>query len=105
MLDKNEQIDGDQGYLGDDPEGFVTQDGVGFNWNTEVRIKEKKRVDARIETVNSNWKQFGCMKTKPFRHSAAQHQTFFFAIAVCSQIAIELGELEVYPTYAGTNNK
>ena len=66
MLDENELIDGDQGYLGDDPEGFVTQDGVGFNWNTEVRIKEKKRVDARIETVNSNWKQFDCMKTKPF---------------------------------------
>lgn len=99
MLDENERVDADQGYIGANPEFCVTPDGIGPGRHTESHKKEKKRIDGRAETVNENWSSYACMSKKPFRHDIAQHQVMFYAIGVFTQVAIELGELEIYKAY------
>ena len=63
-------IEADQGYIGGDPEYFVTPNGMGPGRQAEKRLQEKKRIDGRTETFNTNWTSFACFSRKPFRHTA-----------------------------------
>ena len=42
MLEEGERIEADQGYIGGDPEYFVTPNGMGPGRQAEKRLQEKK---------------------------------------------------------------
>lgn len=95
LLEEGERVEGDDGFVGDDPQFTKTPKGFGRDRGTEERVALKKRVDGRQEHINTNWTTFECMRAKPWRHNLDQHQTCFRAIAVITQVAIELGEFKL----------
>lgn len=99
MLNKGERINADQGYVGEDPEFFVTPEGMGPGRKSKAFVKQKKRNDGRTETFNTNWTSFNIMTAKPFRHSIEKHALAFYAIAALTQVAIEMEEVKIYPAY------
>ena len=90
-LEKNERVKADDGYHAGDPEVTKTPSGI---FHPTARKKFQNRVQARQETVNKRFKQWGALGEgkRSFRHNLEKHQTIFFAISVITQLAIENGE-------------
>ena len=86
-LDKDERVEADDGYIGEDPATAKTP-------NMFTRKKEKLAIQARVrnrqETVNKRFKQWACLKDR-FRHSTEKHSACFRAVAVLTQLSFEFG--------------
>lgn len=90
MLDHNERVEADDGYIGSAPQYVKCPGNIA---NEEERRELQQRVRNRHETVNSNrrFKQFQILK-QVFRHDPTLHHVVFTAIAVLTQISIENGD-------------
>lgn len=86
-LDKNERVEADDGYKGEDPEFIKTPSGIVHD---EEKLALRSRVRSRHETVNKRLKQFECLSSE-FRHDILFHGKCFRAVAVLTQLSIEHG--------------
>jgi hypothetical protein len=82
-LPPGEKVEADDGYRGE-PEKIRTP-GIAVS---QADLRAKKRARHRHETVNSRFKNWGCLGLK-FRHRIDEHAMYFTAVAVCTQIALE----------------
>jgi hypothetical protein len=87
-LDVGERVEADKGYKGDDPALAKTKDSL---WCDPLFTDMQAEVRARHETVNKRLKQFGILKQE-YRHNLEDHGSVFRAIAVITQLSLELGE-------------
>jgi hypothetical protein len=85
-LEENERVNADDGYRGCAPAHAKTPRSITYD-------KEKEAMQARVrtQTVNKRFKHFGCLN-KRFRHDPNKHSACFRAVAVITQIALDLGE-------------
>ena len=88
QLDNGERVEADDGYIAESPE-YVKCPGS-FSAPLDQQ-KLRGRVRMRHETVNEHLKNFSCLKKK-FRHDNDKHGMCFRAVAVATQLAMELGE-------------
>lgn len=88
MLDENERVEADDGYIGSAPQYVKCPGSVA---NLAHREEMQQRVRNRHETVNRRFKQFRILK-EVFRHDPRLHWCVFTAIAVLTQISIENGD-------------
>ena len=94
VLDHNERVEADDGYLGECPRHCKIPGG--FEHNNRELLQQRQR--NRHETVNERFKNFACMNSK-FRHSTAKHGDCFRCIAILTQISIGEGEKLFYIAY------
>jgi hypothetical protein len=60
--------------------------------NSSQIHQKQKRVRSRHETVNKNFKQWGCLK-QVFQHAIiSRHDDVLIAVAIVTQICIKSGE-------------
>lgn len=93
-LDPGERVEADAGY-GNDPEHVKCKDD-GFQ--PEEQIPIRKAIEGRHETVNAFFKSFGCLnqtfrppRTADMDEVVEKHGALFRAVAVITQVAMELG--------------
>ena len=87
-LDRNERVEADKGYAGEDPS--TTKTPSGFT-RVKKNLKLQGKVRARHETVNKRFKQFGALRNI-FRHDMRKHSCVFRAVVCITQISINQGE-------------
>ena len=87
-LGTNERVEADDGYIGDAPRHLKCPPSFA---NPEKNKKMQSRVQSRHETANKRFKQWGCLK-QIFCHDIRKHSDVFQAVAVITQIALQLGE-------------
>ena len=90
MLDENERVEADDGYLGEDPLHAKVPKSM-VHGHDEKMLVVRTHVRRRHETANKRIKQFGCVATK-FRHDISLHGCCFRACTVLTQLAIEHGK-------------
>jgi hypothetical protein len=73
QLGKNERVEANDGYIGKDP--CTVKVPGGFS-RTDVNSVVTQEVRARQETVNKQFKQWGCLK-QVFRHDVEKHAACF----------------------------
>jgi len=88
MLDENERVEADDGYIGEAP-GKVKCP-MSFA-NPVENLKMQQIVRNRHETVNGRMKNWEILRVM-YRHDLSTHGTVFRAIAVITQLAIRNGE-------------
>ena len=88
MLDENERVEADDGYIGEAP-GKVKCP-MSFA-NPVENLKMQQIVRNRHETVNGRMKNWEILRVM-YRHDLSTHGTVFRAIAVITQLAICNGE-------------
>ena len=88
-----ERVEADDGYRGA-PDKVRTAGMV----VSQADKRAKDRARKHHETVNSCFKNWGCM-AQVFRHGQDRHGEHFGAVAVCTQIALEQGEPLFDTTY------
>jgi hypothetical protein len=88
MLEPGERVEADDGYNGDCPQYVKCPGGITAQEDQEYM---KKRVRMRHEHVNEKFKNFSVLKQK-FRHNKEKHGSFFHAVGVIVQLAMEGGE-------------
>lgn len=88
MLEENERIETDNGYIGLDPEFCLTKSG---SRHPSSDPKMRARVRARQETVNKRFRQFNAAKAV-YRHRVEMHTFVLHSIVVLTQLSIESGE-------------
>jgi len=90
-LEKDERVEADDGYRGDEPAYCKTPGGFSSrSEGTEAR-QIRRRVRSRHETVNKRIKDFGIL-SQVYRHNLIGHCHVFRAVIVLTQLAIENGE-------------
>jgi hypothetical protein len=89
FLDKDERVEADDGYIGEEP--MVCKTPGGFYSKSEGIDKERSRIRGRHETANARLKIFGILNQK-YRHDIKDHAFVFRAVAVLTQLSIESGE-------------
>jgi hypothetical protein len=89
FLGKNERVEADNGYLGEDPMTVKTPGGI--STAVDGRRRERTNIRARHETVNSRLKNFDILK-QVYRHDLLDHADVFRAAIVLLQLSIENGE-------------
>jgi hypothetical protein len=82
MLDKNEKVEADRGYVGDSK--IRTPD----DWVNKSERRAKAVALARHETVNGRLKNFAVLK-QVFRHELKEHKYFFALAATVTQLMFE----------------
>lgn len=87
-LDIGERVEADKGYRADDPSLAKTPDSL---WSDPLLSDMQAGVRARHETVNKRLKQFNILKQE-YRHDLLDHGTVFRAVAVITQLSLQLGE-------------
>lgn len=87
-LGKSERVEADDGYIGEAPKK-VKCPGSYVSRNDQKKMRGRLRM--RHESINERLKNFNCLSTK-FRHSDKKHGWCFRAVAVATQLAMELGE-------------
>ena len=85
LLDTGERAEADLGYRGEPQVIDLPEEG------RRDLILAKKRARMRHETCNKRFKNWACM-TQNFRHGISFHNDCFKAIAVLTQLAIEISE-------------
>ena len=90
MLDENERVEADDGYLGEDPLHAKVPKSM-VHGHDEKMLVVRTHVRRRHETANKRIKQFACVSTK-FRHDISFHGCCFRACTVLTQLAIENGK-------------
>jgi len=88
-LSRNERVEADNGYKGEDPESCKTPGG--FCAGIEKNHEERMRIRARHESVNGRMKNFKILQ-ESYRHNLSNHGNVFRSIAVLVQLSIENGE-------------
>ena len=96
MLQPDERVEADSGYVAGDPEFCLTPKGI---WHPAEKQDLRNRLRARQETVNTRLTNFQAM-SNAWRHGTTRHAMVFRAILVLVQIQIENGnplfEIEDY---------
>jgi hypothetical protein len=90
MLEENERVEADDGYLGEDPLHAKVPKSM-VHGHDEKMLVVRTHVRQRHETANKRIKQFACVATK-FRHDISFHGSCFRACTVLTQLAIENGK-------------
>lgn len=90
LLEGKEQVEADDGYIGDDPLKTKVPKSMVHNHDEKMLINRTK-VRRRHETANGRIKMFGCMKDS-FRHDISFHGPCYRACAVLVQLAIMHGK-------------
>ena len=85
-----ERVEADLGYRGD-----KSVHGPDDHAPTFGQYIAKDKVRDRHETINKLFKEFNCLK-QIFRHDISNHGTVFNAVAVITQLSIEMGERGPY---------
>ena len=88
MLEKNERIEADDGYLGADPAYAKAKSAP---WHSESSLVIRNNVRARHETINNRMKFFGILR-HVFKNGVEKHQDIVLAVAVLVQLSIQMGE-------------
>lgn len=88
-LIKNERVEDDKGYVGEDPRHTKTPKGF---TRIEKHLKFQGKVRARHETFNKRFKKWGILKNI-FRHSLEKHSIVFIEVVVITQVSINNGDL------------
>ena len=88
QLGENERVEADDGYIGEDPRTVKAPGGF---TRTDAHGVVAQEVRARQETVNKQFKSWGCLK-QVFRHDVEKHSACFRAVVVLTQISLKLGE-------------
>ena len=90
-LEKDERVEADDVYHGDDPIYCKTPRGSS-SLSEGAKAKEvRQRIRSRHETVNKRIKDFGIL-SQVYRHKLIDHCHVFRAVVVLTQLAIENGE-------------
>lgn len=89
FLGKDERVEADDGYVGEEPEFCKTPGG--FSSRAENMQEQRKRLRSRHETVNMRLKNFAVLNQR-YRHNLEDHAYIFRAVAVLVQISLENGE-------------
>ena len=87
-LDRFERVEADAGYKAHDLQFARTPYSL---WNKDRMPELRNCVQARHETVNRRFKQYGSLQQR-FRHDWKLHCNVFCAVAVITQVAIKSGE-------------
>ena len=87
MLQPDERVEADSGYVAGDPEFCLTPKGI---WHPAEKQDLRNRLRARQETVNTRLTNFQAM-SNVWRHGTTRHAMAFRAILVMVQIQIENG--------------
>ena len=87
-LGRNEQVEADDGYLGEHPQHVKCPAGFA---NQKENEKMQQRVRNRQESINNRFKFWGIL-AQEFRHDIADHGDVFRTVAVISQLEINQGE-------------
>ena len=82
MLDKNEKVEADRGYVGDTK--IRTPDA----WVNKSERRAKAVALARHETVNGRLKNFAVLQ-QLFRHDRREHKYFFSLAVTVTQLMFE----------------
>jgi hypothetical protein len=91
MLDENERVEADDGYIGEDP-AKAKVPGSAVHEHDRVQLCSRGIVRRRHETVNKRIKQFNVVgKGTIFRHDLSFHADCFRACVVLTQLAFENG--------------
>lgn len=88
MLDKNERVEADDGYIGADP---LLAKAKSAPWHPDSLLSIRNDVRARHETVHCRMKFFAALR-HVFKHGVAKHQDVVLAIVVLVQTQIRMGE-------------
>ena len=86
-LEEGERVECDDGYGGADPEFAKSKSGI---FHPKMSKKTCNIVCARQESANKRIKQFAAL-SGVFRHDMTKHSTVFNAVALVTQISIEVG--------------
>jgi len=89
MLDENERVEADDGYIGEDPENCKVPASMVHPQDDRV-LRVRSIVRRRHETANKCIKQFRAIKNT-FEHDVTMHANFFWAAVVLTQLSIENG--------------
>ena len=98
MLEPHEQVEADDGYIGECPANCKCPNGTTRREN-RLQINQLQR--SRHERFNERFVKFGCMNQK-FWHSVSKHGLCFDCVAVLTQLSIEHGEVIPYFNYDDT---
>ena len=88
MLEKNERVEADDGYLGADPAYAKAKSAP---WHPESSLVIRNNVRACHETVNNRMKFFAALRNV-FKNGVEKHQDVVLAVAVLVQLCIQMGE-------------
>ena len=94
MLEPGERTEADAIYEAEAPEYVKVPGELAGNHQKIMRNRVKKR----HETINRRLKVFKALDTV-FRHSIDKHSACFRVAAVCLQLAIDLGQQELFDVY------
>jgi hypothetical protein len=87
-LDENERVEVDDGYIGEAPQKVKCPECAS---NSTENQAMQNRVRSRHESLNGRLKNWAIL-TSLYRHDLMEHGNVFLAIAVITQISINVGE-------------
>jgi DDE superfamily endonuclease len=93
-LDVGERVEADKGYRADDPKLIKTPAGMSSAVSSvhgDSTVDMQAKVRARHETVNKRFKQFNILNDE-YRHDLEMHGDVFRAVAVITELSLQLGE-------------
>lgn len=90
-LDKDERVEADNGYQGEEPMFCKTPGGFSSRAEGDDAKDSRRRLRARHETVNKRLKDFAIL-SQTYRHNLEDHAFIFRAVVVLTQLGIESGE-------------
>jgi hypothetical protein len=90
LLDENERVEADDGYVGEDPTFIKVPKSV-VHQHDEKQLLVRGRVRRQHESANKRIKQFKLVDTI-FRHTLSFHGDCFRACVVLTQLLIEDGK-------------
>jgi hypothetical protein len=99
MLEDGERVEADAIYIGLTPEYIRCVGAIG---RAENQDEMSKSVEGRHETLNKRLKHFKCLavkykgRRKSMLEKAVDHGNMFSAVAVITQVAMELGYSQLY---------
>jgi hypothetical protein len=93
-LGKNERVEADDGYIGDDPKLVKTPRGIRYQ-ESDKKMNARNDARARHETANNLIKHFHIL-SGVFHHDVEKHSACFRACAVLTQLSLELGYKQLY---------
>ena len=89
FLDEDKRVEADDGYVGEAPACIKCPKSF---TNDQTKLAMQSRVRSRHETVNKRMKQFNCLKNQFRHHDIEKHSSCFRAVAVLTQLSMEMGE-------------
>lgn len=94
MLDENECVEADDGYIGEDPKLINVPQGIRYQRNDNERAAAAL-ARGHHETGNRLFTKFGIL-SKRFTNDLVDHGTVLQACAVLIQLSIEFGSMRLF---------